>query len=296
MEYQSQRRNLRSVDLSPDCDRQDFFIVLCSDYEAAARFVLDWATSNINHAGRFVAAVLTIVREELNLASCELQPINPATTKVRSPGGSVCRIALLRFCELLNENPTLIQNIQSQPDYATEGGVDFFANREGNTIALTRGTSWEARGFKDPLPISPSALQNYHERERSIAALERERKEKEQLAKEELTRQKKQRQYAEAKIKQENISRESKRRRLFREEFLRWPLILQVSNLATDDTWPVTAFPIDPEEITEDILRQLSDDSLNKLDGRIAGRWEARWRKLRTRIQTVLSPRSETTE
>ncbi len=258
MEYQSQRRNLRSVGLS------------------------------------------TIVREELNLASCELQPINPATTKLRSPGGSVCRIALLRFCELLNgllnENPTLIQNIQSQPDYATEGGVDFFANREGNTIALTRGTSWEARGFKDPVPISPSALQNYQERERSIAALERERKEKEQLAKEELTRQKKQRQYAEAKIRQENISRESKRRRLFREEFLRWPLILQVSNLATDDTWPVTAFPIDPEEITEDILRQLSHDSLNKLDGRIAGRWEARWRNLRSRIQTVLNPRSETTQ
>jgi len=295
MEYKDYQERLKRFGISADSNPQDFFTVLCWDYEVAARFVLDWAVSSVESAAHFVSSFLALVRQELNLASSELNPKSPANAKLRSPGTSVCRIALLRFCELLNENPSLIRNIQSQRNYSVLGRAgDFFGSRETNTIALTRGTAWEARDFEDPSPIALSARQSYHQRERSISILEHERRERERLAEQELKRQKKQKQYSEAAAKQLQMKEQSERRRLFREEFLKKPLIVQVSILATDNTWPVTALPIHPDAITEDLLRQLSCDSLSRLEIRIAGRWEARWKGLLGRIHAVKGDSSQT--
>lgn len=148
----------RRVLLMPGLSEQDFLDVLCVDYEASARFILDWAATDCDAARRFLAGFLVLVRSELQLGSSELLPLPGRGDLLRSPGGSVCWVALLRFCELLYENPPFVQAVQTEARYSSlRDGYDLFADREHNTIARTRGRAWEAKGFHDPKPIDRNA-------------------------------------------------------------------------------------------------------------------------------------------
>jgi hypothetical protein len=148
----------RRVLLVPGLSKQDFLDVLCVDYEASARFMLDWAATDFDAARGFLARFLVLVRSELQLGSSELLPLPGRGERLRSPGGSVCWVALLRFCELLYENPPFVRAVQAEDSYSSlSDGYDLFANREHNTIARTRGRAWEAKGFHDPQPIDRNA-------------------------------------------------------------------------------------------------------------------------------------------
>lgn len=176
----------RIIELNTTISLQDFFVVLCCNYELVARFILDWYTSDSFGSSKFIASLLTAARKDLNLMDSWLSPKNPVTTTLHSPGSSVCRIALLRFCELLYESPALIKAIKEDANYFnTTEGPDFFSHRETNVIALTRDTSWEAKGFRDPQPIPIHIREQYYELCRIDRQKEQERREQEEIGRNE---------------------------------------------------------------------------------------------------------------
>ena len=278
----------RIIELNPSISLQDFFVVLCCNYELAARFILDWHASDSLAALKFIAALLTTVRKDLKLMDSWLSPKNPSTTALHSPGSSVCRVALLRFCELLHESPVLIKAIKDDVNYSnTAEGYDLFAHRENNIIALTRGTSWEAKGFRDPQPIPIHIRERYYQQCRNDRQKERERIEQEEIARKE-AKAKKSAEHLQAGLRKNQQNKiKSDERKLLRERILSLPLIDQVIELATNTDYPVQVFPIVPRCITKDIIASLTVDQRCKLIDRIVGRWENDWVALRQMIEAV---------
>jgi hypothetical protein len=278
----------RIIELNTTVSLQDFFVVLCCNYELAARFILDWYPSDSFGSSKFIASLLTAARKDLNLMDSWLSPKNPVTTMLHSPGSSVCRIALLRFCELLYESPALIKAIKEDANYLnTTEGPDFFSHRETNVIALTHGTSWEAKGFRDTQPIPIHIREQYYEQCRLDRQKEQERREQEEIERNESkTRKSAERLQAGLRKNTENKIN-SDARKLFRERILSLPLIDQVIELATNEDYPVQVFPTVPSRITKDIIASLTIDQRRMLIERIIGRWENDWISLRQMIEVV---------
>lgn len=278
----------RVIKLNPKITLQDFFIVLCWDYELAARFILNWYIADSIASVKFISSFLSTARSDLNLMSCELTPKNSAFTRLNTPGGSVCRVALLRFCELLNESPELVKAIRHDANYlsATEGN-DFFANRETNVISLTRDINWEAKGFSDPQPISVHARKKYHEQCRIYRQKKQTASIKEENERVAAKEKKKAERLLEVRAKtglRKNISDD---RKAFRDRMLSMELIDQVIELASNFDCPIKAFPINPRQITNDIIGSLTMHQRHQLMERIDSRWEKDWVSLGQRIREV---------
>lgn len=278
----------RIIELNSSISLQDFFVVLCCNYELAARYILDWHASDSLAAFKFVAALLTAVRKDLRLMDSWLSPKNPATTLLHSPGSSVCRVALLRFCELLYESPALIKAIKEDADYSnmTEG-YDLFSHRENSIIALTRGTSWEAKGFCDPEPIPIHIRERYYQQCRIDQQKERERREQEEIARKEAKAKNSAERLQAGLRKNQQNKIKSDEKKLFRERMLLLPLIDQVIELATNTDYPVQVFPVVPRCITKNIIASLTVEQRCKLINRIIGRRENDWVALRQMIEAV---------
>ena len=290
MRYESRDHDgsKRIIELNSAISLQDFFVVLCCNYELAARFILDWHTSDSLAALKFIAALLTAVRKDLNLMDSWLSPKNPATTSLHSPGSSVCRVALLRFCELLYESPALIRAIKEDANYSnTTEGYDFFSHRENSVIALTRGTSWEAKGFRDPQPIPIHIRERYYQQCRIDQQKEQERREQEEIERKE-AKAKKSAERLQVGLRENQQNKiKSNERKLFRERILSLPLIDQVIELATNTDYPVQVFPTAPRRITKDIIASLTVDQRRKLIDRIIRRRENDWIALRQMVEAV---------
>ncbi len=263
----------RIIELNSAISLQDFFVVLCCNYELAARFILNWHVSDSLGALKFIATLLTLVRNDLKLMDSWLSPKNPATTALHSPRSSVCRIALLRFCELLNESPELIKAIKEDANYSnTTDGYDFLSHRENSVIALTRGTSWEAKGFRDPQPIPIHIRERYYQQCRIDRQNEQERREQEKISSNEAKAKKSAERFQAGLRKNQQRMTKSNERKLFRERIRSLPLIDQVVELATNTDYPVQVFPTAPRSITKDVIASLTIDQRRKLIDRIVGR------------------------
>src|SRR5690349_21815697 len=100
--------SVRIVELNKDITMQDFFYVICTHYELAARLLLDWYAEDPVSSIEFITALLISIRSNLKVMDSWLTPKNPTTTSLQSYGSSVCRVSLLRFCELLHASPALV--------------------------------------------------------------------------------------------------------------------------------------------------------------------------------------------
>jgi len=143
---------------------QDLLTLVCWRYEASARLTLDWAAVEAERAAAFLAHWFVLVTDELDVYSSDLPP-RRGHPRLKSPGTSVCRLALLHYCELLHESPALIAGIRRQDVYLVHDADDLFADRENNPVALTRGRTWSAPNFGDPEPVSREARARFAERE-----------------------------------------------------------------------------------------------------------------------------------
>jgi len=287
----------RIIELNSSISLQNFFVVLCCNYELAARFILDWHASDSHAALKFIAELLTAVRKDLKLTDSWLSPKNPVTTSLHSPRSSVCHVALLRFCELLYESPALIKAIKEDVNYSnTTEGYDLFSHRENSTIALTRGTSWEAKGFCDPQPIPIHIRERYFQQCRIDRQKEQERREQEEIARKEAKAKKSAERLQAGLRKNQQNKIKSDEKKLFRERILSLPLIDQVIELATNTDYPVQVFPTVPRRITKDIIASLTVDQRCKLINRIIGRRENDWIALRKIIEAVNNPNNLETD
>jgi hypothetical protein len=267
--------SVRMIELNRDITLQDYFYVVCTHYELAARFILNWYAEDTVASIEFITTLLITIRNELKLMDSWLTPRNPTTSTLHSPESSVCRVSLLRFCELLHESPELIEDIQTNDNYVTTTeGYDFFLHREKNIIALTRGTSWEVKGFGDPKPIPIDIRKDYYHKCYLEQQRERQLKEQEIAARKEA----KARASAEklkAGIENNRANKiKSEERRLFRQYIGSLPIDLQLMELATNTDYPVSVFSDILPNLTKEMIELLSEDQRNKLRGRIAGRWE----------------------
>jgi hypothetical protein len=309
---------MNKTDKVPEMTPDDFLRMVCDHYYKAARFILDWASTDITSVSEFMAAFLAKVFSELDVNSDYLYPKVPdglnkndrfeylgklydyngslrhefrrgkdiGITSFGNSRPSYSKEALGRFCELLNENPELIKQFRNNPLYPKDSSEDlsFFGDRQTNHYALTRGFNWNAPDFIDSCPVPRHLKHRYRvKRHNEFRNAENIRLDAEKKLKEE----KIQKRYVLSQAKVERRKEESVLRKAEINEFLQKPLIQQVLILACDNTRPVKAFPIDPNMITAEVLEELDNAVLIKLSERIAKQRMKSWKELKQRILSM---------
>jgi hypothetical protein len=284
------------IQLGPDVAPENFLRVVIFDYETAARFILDWASYDTTTAAEFLAKFLSKVHSELHttLLDHDLGSRAGVLTTFPEPRPSISSIALHRFCELIFESPALIALVQADPNYARRlGDSDFFSDRQHNFVALERGRGWSPDDYRfaDPEPIPHSVKLAYAERKRvqeiaeQQASVVRERQQaEEQQALRQAIKEARQRAVRPKVIEEQRRSAEHK---AFRERFAAKSLLEQIHLLARDTKYSIKVFPIDLNEISIEVLRQIDRDTLDQLLHRVSSRWEKYWKELVKRIQIV---------
>lgn len=283
-----ERRVKKVVKLNATITFHDFFIVLCLHYELAARFILDWYASDSLSSINFIATFLSKVRKDLNLSTPYLYPKKNVKTELQSQGQLWCNRSLFCFCDLLYESPELVKAIKEDANYrSTTEGMDFYLNRESSYMALTRGTVWGTEAFRDPQPIPDHVREKFYEQCRLDKQKNQERRDREDRERQEAKARKRADRFQAGLRKTQENKIKSEQRRLFREHFLSMSLIDQVKEFATNNTYPVSAFPILTKQITNDIIVALTIDQRHLLISRLKGRREKDWISLQKRIEEI---------
>lgn len=279
MEMQCEIRELhskyRTVKLNATITFHDFFLVLCLHCDLAARFILDWYTSDSISSINFISTFLSKVCKDLDLSSSYLPPKKKVKPELQA-WGSWCQSSLFNFCDLLYESPELVKAIKKAVNYcSTTEGMDFYFYRGSSFIALTRGN------------IPDHVLERFWEQCRLKKQKDQERRDREDREiKEANARRRAERLQARLRKTQENKIK-SKQRKLFREHFLSMSLIDQVKEFATNNAYPVSAFPILTKQITNDIIVALTIDQRHLLKSRLKGRRGEDWVSLQERIEEI---------
>jgi hypothetical protein len=276
-----------TIDLVPGISEQDFLTVLCSDYEGAARFILDWAKVDQERSAEFLARFFWKVFQDLDVNSSGgfMNPRDGERTGLRPPRSSVCRVAFMRFCELLYESPELVRRVQRTARYSELPRDDIFPRRETNGVALSRGIVWvTAASFGDPEPIPDF----YRQRELARRAEADRRRELQDQAE----RQEREKKKAERLLRSKEIEEESKRRNALREEFKTQSVHNQLVTLASSTKIPLRVFQFNPAVVTEKDLEQLDNGVLTALQDRIGKQWKPGWKALNARIRKTIENRT----
>ena len=264
---------------------QTFLTQICWKYEEASRATLQWYARDPSDAVRFLVGFLVKLNGDIDVARHDFKARQGVLDGLKSPGTSVCRVAFLRFCELLYESPSLIDAVQSDSAYQHGiGGADVFKNRDSNGIALTRGTSWEAAGFGNPNPLPFEVIAGFHEQQRRQHEQEVLRRDRESQRVREIREAKKR---ALAPIIEQR-RQASRARAVFRASFREKPCPHQLCDLAVLSDHPLTAFPFDPLSVHDDDLKSLDREILELLARRLKTRWEKRWKALLARVLNIL--------
>ncbi len=266
---------------------QDLLTHICWKYEEAARTILRRYAQDPGAAAECLVSFLVRLNEDIDVTSCYFRSREGVVSGLQSPGTSVCRVAFLRFCELLYEAPPLISAVQAASEYQRGvGDSDFFKHRGSNVIALTRGTSWEAEGFADPNPLSRDVIERFQEEQLHQQRLDVLRREREARMIQEF---KEARKRAIAPIIEQR-RQASQVRAALRSSFCDKSRAHQLRDLALISDYPITVFPFDPLSIEDDDLKSLDREVLKVLAQRLTARREKRWKALLARVERVLNP------
>jgi hypothetical protein len=296
----SQRPRIDDIVLEPGITPEDYLHVVIFDYEAAARFVLDWAAEDEPAAAAFLAHFLAKVHRELVTWSHYLGARPGVETTFVRPRPSVSNIAFRRFCDLLFENRALIRTVFADPSYRDAAGQwDLLTYREQNPFALERGRRWgpSRHRFKDPEPLPKALKDAYAARAREAAAAsaretaERREREAAEAAALRLAKKEARRQAVEPMLRER--SQRSAEHKAFREQVAAKPLREQLRLIAWEEKYSIKVFPIDPDEIKLEDLRQTDTETLLQLLKRISPRWEAYWKQLANRVRAVVEERDQ---
>jgi hypothetical protein len=292
------------IRLEPGISPENFLGVLVMHPEGAARFILEWAIEDDVAATDFLANFLAKVDRELNVSVSKvdsyLRPRPGVKTTFVEERPSVSHVAFYRFCKLLCANQTIVAAVRGHPDYAFVlkngnlfGEGDFFTDWERKRIGFQYGFGWSLTEFDfvetEPLPAwKKFAIETSHTSHNDITESDRLRWAEQAKARalaeiaETIARQN----AVQARVDEEKMR--SAQRKAFREQFAALPLLDQIYQLARDDTYSIKVFPVEPDQITLEILRDVDHDTQKQLLGRVAVRWEKSWKQLAKRIQVAL--------
>lgn len=163
------------IRLKPNISHEDLLAVACDKPRYAARLILDWASEDLDTVADYLARFFTRVCSELDTLDSYFPPRPDVETTFGNMRGSPAQVSFAMFCELLIENPALINLARNSQEFKTPPEFCFwFLDRSGSKLAATRGRGWDD-GFIDGAPISEESRLGYERgRERHIAQLEAE--------------------------------------------------------------------------------------------------------------------------
>lgn len=248
--WQTRRETRRTPEslLNIICDGKNYNIAF------PGGLILYWAKTDLTSVANFMAMFFEKVFRELDVNTSGLDVKRHGIRDIPSSFNhrhySWNLDALIKFCKVLSKNPELIKQIRNHPSYPQGSEEDLYI--------------FEGQPTK-----------------RQIARIKGEEKRREE------EKERKQKYIADKKAKVEYRKKVSARLHRERQAFLQQPLIDQVCIFAIDETRPVKIFPIDPNVITFDVLKDLNRTTLGKLSTRISVYRRTPWRDLAQRIDQI---------
>lgn len=149
------------IRLQPNIAHEDLLTVTCGRPQHAARLILDWAYEDPATVADYLARFFTRVCNELDVMDPEFPRRPGVETTFGNIRGAPAQVSFATFCELLIENPALIELFRNSPEFKTPPEFSFwFLGRSGSRLAANRGQRWDD-GFIDGAPISEEARLSY---------------------------------------------------------------------------------------------------------------------------------------
>ncbi len=268
--------------------RQGFFEALCWDDRRAARSALDGYARDPERTVRFVGSILCEVFSELDVDDAYLRPRKGRGRELRAPRISICRIALMYFCELLHESPAFVEALSREVARAGEvSPFNFLVHREENGFSLTRDRTWSAPGFADPNPLPAERKDEYARRSAASEAYwnrEWENENRERLWKRDEKR-------FRAHARDLERRRAAPARAAFWRDAMRLTLVDRLIRLASDPDRLPTHYPLDPRLITAKVLERCGPEVARSLAAKFEGLWGEPWKAARERVLAFLDGR-----